>query len=321
MTKNLFKYSYLIQQIPTKQYSQAIILLSVLELFDKHNYQNPQTHLNPRLVATCIKNWDQLMVHPDPLVFTSTIFALQNLGIWHLVPKQGLERLLQQPHLIQHVHDLDIALDHMVLSEGLFQLIKDKESRQSLIKLLLNTFFPETQSLYYRSNNIKEQLKGIQQTLLESDTHTYCALYPDLPLLQQYLHQSLSTRLILKYYQYTCCISGLSVPSHARTGLVKACTIRQYPRTKDYTIRNGLCLTPTLYQAFSKGLFCIDQQYKVRLSNKLAKYPQNDRWLKLEGKALLLPAKENRYPSLEHLAWHEEHIFSNEQRNGRRARG
>ncbi len=317
MTKNLFKYNYIIQQIPSNQYSTAILILSILELANRQYYQTTKAYLTPHFVATTLKNWDILVHHSVPFSFTSSFLSLQQLGLFQMVANPNFDRLLQKPQLIEHIHHLDMALHHIVFHPDFYTLLQNKESRHYLTTQLLERFFPETAPLFHRPNHIiKEQLQTIQKILVESSSVDYCAAYPDLPRLQQYLHQALSKRLLLKSYHQTCCVSELSIPDGTQVGLVNACYIRSYRNTKDYTVSNGLCMTPTLYQAFHQGLFCIDQNYKVRLSNKIAEFPQSERWLKLEGKKILLPKKEAYYPSLEQLKWHEEEVFI--QRRGRR---
>ena len=72
--------------------------------------------------------------------------------------------------------------------------------------------------------------------------------------------------------------------------------------------RNGLCLNALHDKAFDRGLFTLDENFRVTLSNKLYSSENTMQWFKAyENKQIILP--ERLMPSLDFLRFHRENIF------------
>ena len=110
------------------------------------------------------------------------------------------------------------------------------------------------------------------------------------------VNQTFFRKAVLASYNYSCCITGISVPE-----LLIASHI--IPWSKDHSNRvnpsNGLCLNSLHDQAFDKGLITITPDYKIKLSEYLMKnnseqtsgffIPYHDKLINLPHKFLPKP--------------------------------
>ena len=112
---------------------------------------------------------------------------------------------------------------------------------------------------------------------------------------------------VLSAFNQRCCISGLANPK-----LLVASHI--VPWSQDDANRlnphNGLALSALHDKAFDLGLITVDEDYRVRVSNKAT--DTKDQFFmsaiaSFHGKPIALPEK--FFPSTQFLAFHREHIF------------
>ena len=110
--------------------------------------------------------------------------------------------------------------------------------------------------------------------------------------------------LILPNYNFQCAITGIKTKS-----LLTAAHILRWADHADIRIdpRNGICLSKLVDKCFEDKLIYIDDDYKVRISEKA----QNDGKLfsqlePYEGKKIFLPSKEEYRPKKEYLRNHRE---------------
>lgn len=105
---------------------------------------------------------------------------------------------------------------------------------------------------------------------------------------------------ILSIYNYTCCVTGINIPS-----LLVASHIVPWSKSVENRLnpRNGLCLNALHDQAFDRNLMWIDDSFCVRFSSKLHPEKAADKkaleWLtSFEGKELNLPKNFTPDPDL-----------------------
>lgn len=72
--------------------------------------------------------------------------------------------------------------------------------------------------------------------------------------------------------------------------------------------QNGLCLNALHDKAFDRGLFTLDENFRVTLSHQLYSSENTMQWFKsYENKKIIFP--ERLMPSLDFLQFHRENIF------------
>ena len=119
------------------------------------------------------------------------------------------------------------------------------------------------------------------------------------------INQSFFRDSVLAAYNYRCCITGIEIPE-----LLIASHIKPWKDDVENRLnpRNGLCRNALHDKAFDRGLFTLDENFRVTLSNQLYSSENTMQWFKAyENKQIILP--ERLMPSLDFLRFHRENIF------------
>lgn len=119
------------------------------------------------------------------------------------------------------------------------------------------------------------------------------------------INQSFFRDSVLAAYNYRCCITGIEIPE-----LLIASHIKPWKDDVENRLnpRNGLCLNALHDKAFDRGLFTLDENFRVTLSHQLYSSENTMQWFKAyENKQIILP--ERLMPSLDFLRFHRENIF------------
>jgi putative restriction endonuclease len=107
--------------------------------------------------------------------------------------------------------------------------------------------------------------------------------------------QSAFRQLVLRNYNYRCCILGETVVQ-----LLEAAHIQPYINKFSNHPQNGLCLRVDLHRLFDEGLISITSEHLVRVSERL----KGTSYAILEGRKITFPADHDAYPSQQALAAH-----------------
>jgi putative restriction endonuclease len=111
-------------------------------------------------------------------------------------------------------------------------------------------------------------------------------------------------------YNYTCCVSGLKITALFDAQFVDACHIVPFSKSGNDTVSNGISLSPNLHRAFDRGLFTVDENYRVVVSDVFSETGNADYGLKqFHGKQIVLPEDALFYPDVRNFGWHRENVF------------
>lgn len=124
------------------------------------------------------------------------------------------------------------------------------------------------------------------------------------------INQSFFRSSVLSAYDNKCCITGIAIPK-----LLVASHIKPWSECADGNERtdaqNGLCLNSLHDRAFDKGLFTLDDDYRIVLSSVLKDATPREvylqKFLQYDGKRIALP--DRGVPRVDFLSYHREHIF------------
>ncbi len=115
---------------------------------------------------------------------------------------------------------------------------------------------------------------------------------------------------VLTAFGGECCISGMSTPS-----LIQACHIKPYSTCHDegrtdqeMDVRNGLCMNALFHRAFDAGLFTIDEDHRVLLSDRIGEYPTERNFFKPYSSARIHETGRTIIGE-EYLDYHRHNIF------------
>ena len=106
------------------------------------------------------------------------------------------------------------------------------------------------------------------------------------------INQYVFRKMVLKDYNQTCCITGLTIPEVLRASHISAWAKDELNRMNP---ENGLCLSATYDAAFDRHLISFDDDYRMILAPSLKEHYTNEAFKKffvnLQGKRMTLPLK------------------------------
>ena len=106
-------------------------------------------------------------------------------------------------------------------------------------------------------------------------------------------------------YGRACAVTG----EHSLPAL-EAAHIRSYAKEGPHEVRNGLLLRADLHRLFDLGYVTVTPERRFVVSDRLREDYSNGRsYYPLKGQSLSVPAREVDRPAIEHLQWHNEHVF------------
>jgi putative restriction endonuclease len=172
-----------------------------------------------------------------------------------------------------------------------------------------NEFNDNWEELAWQSEQILASYKG------QSVEDTLEVNLEDLPLsgkereaiVKIRVNQAFFRKTILASYNYSCCITGISIPE-----LLVASHIIPWFQDKPNRMNpaNGMCLNALHDSAFDKGLLTITPDYKIKLSNALINNITKEFsrfFLPYQNQSIRLPQK--FFPDKEFLDWHNKNVF------------
>ena len=110
---------------------------------------------------------------------------------------------------------------------------------------------------------------------------------------------------VLAAYNYTCCITGIDIPSLLQASHIKPWSISD-PVTERNNPTNGLCLNYLHHKAFDEGYITIDTDYRIMVSREIKDrctiQVYHDFFGKYDGKKITLPQR--FLPSTEMILQH-----------------
>lgn len=295
---------------------KPILLLSVLQTFQKGIYNNPRIYISPELVGLFKANWSLLVTSNHDCSFALPFYHLTSDTFWKLIPKFGFENILQLKNSMRSFANLNAAIDCAIIEEDLVLLMKDKKSNEILKQFLLDEYFSGTKSNFENSSEDQEKLfDDIEGKILREGASEYRKEITK--LIQQrneeeiFIRGCIFKREIPKIYNNTCCISGMKIDAAISASMIDACHIIPFSESYNDTITNGIALCPNLHRAFDRGLITIDKNYKVIISKVFKEGKTNYSIKAFENQQILLPKQNIFYPLIHNFNWHRKNIFKN----------
>ena len=138
---------------------KAIMMLTVIKLFEKNVLSDNEIHYDDTLKSMFLKVWNRVL--PDESLFHSEAYLpfwyLQSDSFWHIVPLRGKEdilSLMRDANIKPSEAKLEDCVKYAELDEDLFFLMTLPSGRSSLKRVLLETY----------TNLNKEQIDGLAES-------------------------------------------------------------------------------------------------------------------------------------------------------------
>ena len=287
---------------------KPILLLSVIDLFEKELIIENAIKVNEQLVACFLDNWRNLVTQPFQPDFTQPFYYLQSEKIngssfWLI--KSNTNQFINAH--IKSFDKLRQVVDYAYLPDSLYKLLLNSNSRNYLKQVLLETYFND----YKETNTENSVVEDFSLIILNEPAAIYKRIIVDTEE-EVYLRGSLFKRLIPQIYGQECAFTGWRVQTTSGLSLVDACHIKPFSLCKEDNVRNGISLSPNIHRAFDRGMLSVDNDFRILVSNQIIEdnnhiYNLNN----LKGRRISLPKSENHYPSIEFLEWHRKYCFRN----------
>lgn len=191
-------------------------------------------------------------------------------------------------------------LDPELKKRGITGLINGSKLEEKV----WNEFHGNWDELAYESERILADLKG--QDIEELIKEKYPVGKEKIKSVKVRVNQSFFRSSVLSAYSGQCCITGINIPE-----LLVASHIVPWKENFERTNpKNGLCLNALHDKAFDKGYLTINEEYRVRISDKILNSENIgliNNLIYSHNKRIELPNK--FFPSQEFLEFHRTNIF------------
>ncbi|MGF1571083.1 MAG: HNH endonuclease [Nodosilinea sp.] len=286
---------------------KPILLLTVLDLFEKGYLARNEIYLSPELTANFLKFWHQFVSSDHHSNIALPFFHLTGDKFWHLMPNPGFEAAIQVRVKIRTLPALRSAVKYAYLDGELFALLQNPQSRTELTTILIQAWFPD------RGGEIAESFKydefeAVQQSLFDSGGATY-----NVEELRDedriFVRNAAFRRNVVKLYDQRCAFCKIRVVSWDGVNMVDGAHIQPFSEFRDDRFVNGLALCKNHHWAFDRGWFGVDDDYRiVILQERFMEEPavKSREMVAFRGEAIGLPSKREFRPSLDGLRWHRE---------------
>lgn len=121
---------------------KPILLLSVIELFEKNAIPENKIYISTMLIATFLKYWSRfgsLNHNPD---LSRPFFHMRSGKFWHLMANQGYEKVISSKIKLKTFAEVKQAVNYAYLDEDLFDFLSTQKYRESLTVVLVARWFP-----------------------------------------------------------------------------------------------------------------------------------------------------------------------------------
>ena len=290
---------------------KPVLLLSIIELIDDGSIRENKIQITPELVGTFQSIWLTLVPHNawQPRFFLP-FYHLTGDKFWHLEVEPGAKLALTSSYSPKSLGALKDQILYAWFDKPVFDKLMDPTIRSNVKAQILLQYFPNSAETNLIDKTLRNKyLEGIESDFLLGKVSQ--------PSLEYSEFEKKETRSVLfktevpKIYRYTCAISGHQIQTTADIRMIDACHIKPWSKTQDDSIQNGISLSPTLHRAFDRFLITIDSNYRVLISPSLLERENSPYNLRqFEGTQIILPEKDQWYPSQEALEWHRSQLIT-----------
>ena len=286
---------------------KPILLLAVLDLFEIGAISSNKIEPSPQIAESFLKFW-HLVSSEKPRIFLP-FFHLKSDQFWHLHAKAGNEQLLAITKQINSMAQLASIVAFASLDEDLYLLFHRADAREAFRQKIIEVYFSEQAAMFRAVIAENYEINSIETLLLENAENkdsSISKIVSDTPK-----RNIAFRRLIIKLYDYTCAACRLRVITQDGETAVEAAHIFPFAQSFDDSIGNGPSLCPLHHWSFDKGLFSIDDNYKILISGNFEESGNEAFSLRsLQAKEIYLPKEKPFRPSLTMIRWHRQNTFN-----------
>jgi putative restriction endonuclease len=290
------------KQRGTAQY-KPILLLSVIDLIAQGFILDNKIAVSEDLINTFNRYWKILNSEYEGGLHYPFLH-LQSEGFWHIEFKPEFNGL--QP---KTTNKLKQAVEYASLDNELFELIQEPASRQALVDTLIAVWFSYSKKQIEDVISINNEFQSSKDEFVLSnlDNSTQNKKFY---LKKSILRNAFFRKAVVHIYDYKCAFCKLKVTRSLKQNIVDGAHIKPLAQFYDNRIDNGISFCKNHHWAFDNGLFTIDDEYKIIVSNDFQEESPHARKIKeFQGEMIFLPSSNEYLPRIESLQWHRKNVF------------
>lgn len=281
---------------------KPLLLLAVIDLIEQGAILENKIEPSPLIVESFLKYWNLLSLD-KPRIYLP-FYYLQSEKFWHLQAKNG-----RTIFPFKSMSQLANVVAFASLDDDLFLLLHKTEAREAIRKTIIETYFPDKAELFRAAIAENQEINVIENLLLENaekKSFDETKIIPATPK-----RNAAFRRAIFRIYNYTCAACRLRIVTLDGEAGVQAAHIFPFKQSFDDSIGNGISFCHLHHWCFDRGLFSIDDDYKIIVAANFQE-SGNENFLirKLQANPIVLPKEKPLRPSLTMLRWHRQNTFN-----------
>lgn len=191
------------------------------------------------------------------------------------------------------------------LDAGFFACLTDRDFRDQARRVLIQTepyFRPEEQVALCSMLNLTPNLPQVRENPREYRTRV-----------QSGRNARFRIEVVVVAYRHTCALTGYRMTTLDMESIVDAAHIHEFKDSRNNDPRNGIALSKNAHCQFDRGLWSLDDNYRVILNRErfTEEGVPRQRLVDFEGKRAFLPSDSKYWPEHGYISWHrQQHGFS-----------
>ena len=291
---------------------KPLLLLAVLDQFAEGTIKSNLIELSTELGELFTLYWVRVMPPDQRGNLALPFFHLQGDRFWHLLPAPGKESFVAAVRQISSMTEMRETVIGARLDEDLFELLHTEHARETLRRILMETYFaPEAQAVLADQGIINQEAYKFSEGLLRraKDKLAKEGALDDLAYRPAARDQGFR-RAIIGAYNHTCAFCGLRLLTPDGHTAADAAHIVPWSQTHNDAIENGMALCKLCHWGFDEGLLAASAKYQVVTSPQLtADYNIPAHLPMLKDKLMSLPVEQAFWPDLKSLKRHREEVY------------
>lgn len=275
---------------------KPLLLLVVADLAERGELTNPLP-LSGELTFQFL-SYSSITAHrrsqkPDIIL---PFFHLNSDGVWLPLDEN------------QHETSERRRVEAVQLNKEFFRCVHDARFREQLRRVLIANYFEdagERAALYELVD-----LPIPSDETLQADRESY-------EIVRGRGRDARFHLTVIPAYNYTCALFRFRLVTIETGAMIEAAHIHQWVKSRNDDPRNGIALCQNAHWAFDKGLWSLDNDYRVLIADKRFEEKGNPTLLlkPLAGQQILLPINQNLWPDTACLEWHRRTVFDKSRKS------
>ncbi|MCX5847305.1 MAG: HNH endonuclease [Deltaproteobacteria bacterium] len=186
----------------------------------------------------------------------------------------------------------------IMIDPSFFDCLADNKFRDRARRILIETepyFLPEERAALFSMLKIKPTVPEVRE---------YEELYR--ASIQMGRDARFRIEVVVLAYKHTCALTGYRLTTLEMQSIVDAAHIHAFSDSRSNDPRNGLALSKNAHWQFDRGLWSLNDDYRVLLNREkfIEDGAPGQRLADFEGRRIFLPSDPKYWPEYTYLDWH-----------------